>query len=202
MILGVAAAVLCGVAGSHAQAPSIGVDGSSGPGGAEDDQAVEQPPSNILIISVQRLTRNSMAGESIAEQAEALREQLLKPTQDRQEELRAEERELVALRDNLSEAEFDVRVEAFKTELREVRRAEQAAAARLQSAIRQATDRFRDERNRVLTEMMRRYDGAVMLDESTVVLSSNALDVTAEAIAALDASTPRIEVVLPDAAEE
>lgn len=162
------------------------------------DRTARDRPTRVLVISVQRLNRESKAGRSISNQAERLRTELLAEIEATQEILRTEERALADLKDTLPKDEFDARVAAFKTEWRSVRRAEQAALEKLQVALRAASAAFREARNGVLTDLMTRYDGAVMLDEASVVLSSNALNVTDEAIALLDDAAPRIEVRLAE----
>lgn len=176
--------------------PSIGFSRPGTP-----PKAQGKAPSRILIISVQRLTRDSKAGASISRQAERLRSELLAPLEKKQDALREEEKALVKLRDTLPRPEFETRVDAFKNELRAVRAAEQTALARLQAGLRRATSEFRRARDMVLTDLMRRYDGAVMLDEASVVLSANSLNVTDEAIKRLDESTPEVQVILPEAAD-
>ncbi len=195
-----AVAAIAAAFGGAAAAQSNGFDaGAPVPEGFRIGGAAPaaSAPSRILVISIQRLSRESLAGRSIDRQAQLLREEVLAEVEARQQALRDEEQRLAASRDDLPRAEFEAQVQNFKDEWRKVRRAEQEAVARLQNALQEATKRFREARNAVLTDLMAQHEGAVMLDEASVVLSASALNVTDEAIRRLDVAAPSIAVELP-----
>ena len=152
--------------------------------------------SGVLIVSMDRILRESAAGSSVQEQAEALREGLRGALDDRRKQLRDEERELAQLRASLEREAFDERVADFETKVRELRRDEQRDSGRLQRAVGLARAQLREQLAGILVQLMTERGAGVMIDKKQVLVSANGLDVTDEAIKRLDAVVSRLEVNL------
>ncbi|MBX2854010.1 MAG: OmpH family outer membrane protein [Rhodobacteraceae bacterium] len=152
--------------------------------------------SGVLIVSMDRILRESAAGGSVQEQAESLRERLRASLDDRRKKLRDEERELAKLRDTMERDAFDERVADFEAQVRELRRDEQGDSGRLQRAVGLARAQLREQLAGILVQLMTERGAGVMIDKKQVLVSANGLDVTDEAIKRLDAVVSRLEVNL------
>ena len=152
--------------------------------------------SGVLIVSMDRILRESAAGRSVQEQAEALRAKLRGALDDRRKKLRDEERALANLRNTMERDAFDERVADFEAEVRELRRDEQGDSGRLQRAVGLARSQLREQLAGVLVQLMTERGAGVMIDKKQVLVSANGLDVTDEAIKRLDAVVSRLEVNL------
>lgn len=156
----------------------------------------EEAPVAILVVSMDRILRDSQAGQSIREQAEELSTALRTELDLRREALREEERDLASLRDGLERATFNQRAEEFEEKVRALRRDEQDDGARLQRALARATSELRRSLQPILVTIMSERRAGVMLDEQHVLFNDKSLDVTEEAIKRLDVAAPKIDFTL------
>lgn len=150
----------------------------------------------ILIVNMEQILSESDAAVSILEQANAYRDQVQADLAKTRDALRTEETELTRLRGVLPKAEFDARVAEFERADREFKRALSERGADLNRARRDAREELKQRLQPVLLEIMRERSADVMLDARTIVASSRALDITAEAIERINAVSPRIELTL------
>lgn len=158
----------------------------------------------VLLVSMERILRDSLAGRSIRQQAETLRDAFRTDREIRREALRDEERALAEQRRQIDRAEFATRVTAFEDKVRSLRRDEQDDGARLQRAVARAHGELEKALAPILFAIMAERAAGVMLnsDEKAVVLFASGLDVTEEAIKRLDEVVPSLEVRLPEAEGE
>lgn len=150
----------------------------------------------VLIVDMQRLQRDTAAARSIREQSTAIRQQIEKAIASREAVIRAEEKELADLRENLSADDFRERVRAFEEKVFESRDFAQQESAKLQAALSDASRRMRAQIVPILAAMMRERRAQVMLDSSQVVLSAEQLEVTDEVIERLDAVVPDLKLAI------
>lgn len=166
---------------------------------AQADTVGDSNETQIVIISIERVLRESAAGRSIQAQAQELRAAQEAQRRAQEEALLTEERELVELRQQVEQAdfdrdEFDARARAFEEKVQALRVANRENAERVQRALQEATDELKRRLQPILIAIMDERRAAVMLDDSTVVLSATVIDVTNEAIRRLDAEVPFIEL--------
>lgn len=164
---------------------------------AAAQQATGAPPATILVIAIERVLEESVAAQNIRGQIEAARSVLRDEAAGTDQALKAEEEELVALKQTLDEDAFEVRVRAFEDRVREARRGAQEKGAALQAAIAAARSDLRRRLTPVLVAIMRDKGATVLLDETQVVLSARELDVTDEAIARLNVVAPSLALDYP-----
>ena len=150
----------------------------------------------VLIVDMQRLQRDSAAAKSIREQSTAIRQAIERAMAEREEAMRAEEKKLAELRENLDTAEFRERVQVFEKTVFEHRDFAQRETAKLQNALSEASNRLRGKIAPILAELMRERRAQVMLDSSQVVLSIGQLEVTDEVIRRLDVIAPTLSLPL------
>ena len=152
----------------------------------------------VLVVSIDTIKRDSLAGRGIREQTDALRHALRDELDLRREALRAEEKTLAEQRTQLSRDAFAEQVAAFEQKVRSLRRDDQDDGARVQRALTKAHTELRKALVPIFSAIMAQRSAGVMLnrDETGVILYAHSLDVTEEAIKRLDDAVPRIEVRL------
>lgn len=160
------------------------------PAFAQQDGAVLRPV--VLIVDMQRLQRDTAAAQNIREQSTKIRKAIDLAMAAREAKLREEEKELVALREELDPAAFDARTRDFEKRVFERRDFAQRETAKLQAALTDAGNRLRKQIAPILAEIMRERQAQVLLDSSQVVLSINQLEITEEVIRRLDKAVPTI----------
>jgi Skp family chaperone for outer membrane proteins len=157
------------------------------------------PPAHAAILDRTALIRGSAADRGIAEQIRAI-------TASAESELRREsdtlKRDGAALKQQIpsltpkarSQAvqDFTARQKAFTAKVQERQRAITAAAAQAQKTLEVAA-------GPIVLRLLNDGHANVVLDRMAVVADEDALDITAPAIAQLNAALPRVEVTLQPA---
>ncbi|MEL6280255.1 MAG: OmpH family outer membrane protein [Pseudomonadota bacterium] len=142
----------------------------------------------VLIIDMSRLLREAEAAQRINVQADELRKSFNLDIEQRRAALRAEEEELVALRESLPRDAFDQRVASFEERVRLLKRDARELSSRLQRAVSAANEQLRRAATTILVQIMNERGARVMLEKRDIILSANDLEVTDEVIRRLDAA--------------
>lgn len=151
----------------------------------QEEQIIASP---ILTIDSERLFLESAFGRRVAQQAENQLSELSAENRQIEADLEAEERALTEQRPTLSPEQFRALADAFDAKVQQTR-ADQAAKAR---AINEQLDvergQFLNAAAPVLEKLMRQAGAAVILERRSIFVSASAVEITSEAIDALDAS--------------
>ena len=178
----------------------IGLACSVLPGYAQDFRQLEVP-SPILTIDPERLYAQSLWGKRVVQNLEEAASAL--DTENRQiaADLEAEERELTELRPSMSDEDFRARADAFDARVVQVRRERDAKEQELSQLRDLERQRFFNAAVPVLAEILQSRGAVAILDNRSIFIAAEAIDVTDELIARLDetlgAGTPA--VLRPDA---
>lgn len=141
----------------------------------------------VLVIDQDRLFAESAFGRaSLAREAEVAQE-LETQNAAIQAALVAEEQELTLLRKTLSAEDFAARAEAFDQKVERIRGEQDAKARDLGLKREEDVRAFVAAVRPILGEILQDREASVILDRSSVILSLNAIDVTDDAIARIDA---------------
>lgn len=157
-------------------------------------QAMAQSPSPIVYISVSRVQSASLAGQSILQQVEAQRDQLQAGVTARENELKAEEQQLVAQQSILTQEAFAERRRAFERKVIVTQRYVQAISRELDRARGLAVRQLMQEVSRVLEQLSQERGFVMVMDRPLLVYARPETDVTEEVIARLNAAVPAIAV--------
>ena len=103
-------------------------------------------------------------------------------------ELTAEELDLTERRAEMSRAEFSVLAEAFDTRVEIIRDEQEAKARALNGAVEGARQQFFELAVPILLELAAERGAAAILDRRTVLLAADRVDITDEAIVAMNAA--------------
>ncbi len=142
--------------------------------------------SPVLTIDSDRLFENSDFGRETVKEFEALGAALAAENRRIEEALATEERELTELRPTLPPAEFRVLADAFDEKVQETRRTQDAKGRDLNADLEERRVIFLNAAVPILEQLMREAGAAMVLEQRSVFISSNAVDVTGIAIERLN----------------
>lgn len=160
--------------------------------------AFSQSATRVLVVDMDRMRAESLAGIGIDRATTAFREEIKSEISAREAAIRAEEQLLARERADLSQADFRERVEAFDAQVQAQRRLAETESRRLQLARARSQALLTRATQEVLAAMMRESQAHLLLDKSQIILSANAIDITEEAIKRLNSRTPEIAFELPE----
>jgi Skp family chaperone for outer membrane proteins len=160
---------------------------SAWPAVAETDlsQGVVQMP--FVTLDDARLFGDSAWGKALLARLEADQATLAAENRAIEADLATRERELTERRPGLPAAEFRALADAFNAEVETYRAAQRAKEQAIYQAHESSRLRFRDVANQVLAEVMAERGALAILDESAIVLGFREIDITADAVARMDA---------------
>ncbi|MFC7703745.1 OmpH family outer membrane protein [Plastorhodobacter daqingensis] len=142
----------------------------------------------ILTINQERLFEDSLFGQRLQAEIEAAYQELAAENRRMEAELEAEERRLTELRPTLPAEEFRPLAEAFDQRVTEIRRTQDAKSREISARTELGYQSFVGAALPILAAIMDDLGAEVILDSRTVFLSSDRLDITAEALARIDAT--------------
>ncbi|MEZ5779698.1 MAG: OmpH family outer membrane protein [Paracoccaceae bacterium] len=154
-------------------------------------QSPEEPPriqSPILTLDQERLFAETLWGQRANKRIEEASAALASENRRIEEDLSAEERALTDKRPSMPVEEFRKAADAFDakvTEIRRVQDAKERGIAQVQDAERK---RFYAAALPVMGDVLRRRGALAVLDSRAIFVSADAIDVTDEMIAEIDAA--------------
>jgi Skp family chaperone for outer membrane proteins len=177
-----AAAVLAATAawGQEAPAPL--------PPPAAEPPGEAQVRSPVLVIRRDALFEGSAFGKAARARYEADSQALIAENRRLERALETEERDLTDRRPTLPAAEFQTLSAAFDTKVEGIRTARDAKSRDITRRLDEDRQRFLQAAIPVLAQIMADFGATVILDQQTVVVNLEAIDVTDVAIARIDAA--------------
>ncbi|WP_425656261.1 OmpH family outer membrane protein [Roseobacter sp. EG26] len=156
--------------------------------GAGHAQAQRMGPvqSPILTIDSDRLFTESDYGKNTVRDFEARGAELAAENRRIEEELSTEEKALTDQRPAMAPADFRKLADAFDEKVQTTRRAQDSKNRDLNQALEERRVVFLNAAAPVLEQLMREAGAAVVMERRSVFLSSNAIDITQEAIERLN----------------
>lgn len=150
--------------------------------------------SPILTVDTDRLYSQSAFGLRVAREIDERGATLAAENRKIEAELTAEEQELTDKRATLTPEDFRPLADAFDEKVQNTRRVQEAKGRELSQLLEKEQIAFLNAAAPVLETLMRDAGAALILERRSVFLSANAIDITDDAIA-------RIDAVLGDGAE-
>lgn len=145
-----------------------------------------QQASAVLTIDSDRLFEDSAYGRQTVEEFEARGAALAAENRRIEAELEAEEQELTELRPTIEPSEFRALADDFDTRVQEIRRTQETKSRALNTELEERRVVFLNSAVPILEQLMRETGATVVLEQRTVFISSNAIDITTVAIERLD----------------
>lgn len=158
---------------------AVAQEGSPAPAGE-----VQSP---ILTIDVERLLAETRFGRRLAEDLQARADALDAENERLRLELVEEERSLTERRPSMEGEAFRVEADAFDSRVQRIRAEQDAKQEALAASVEEDRRTFLNAATPVLGRLMIESGAAVILNRRDVFLSASLVDITDEAIAAIDA---------------
>jgi|TARA_R110002126_G_scaffold167330_2_gene315312 Skp family chaperone for outer membrane proteins len=144
--------------------------------------------SPILTIDSDRVFNESAFGLRVASEIDAESAKLSAENRKIEKDLETEEERLTALRKTMNAEAFRALANAFDEKVQQTRLTQAAKSRALNDLVDQEREVFLDAASPVLEKLMRDTGAAVILERRSVFVSANAIDITNQAIARLNAS--------------
>lgn len=164
---------------------------------AEGTVAAPLVQSDVLILRQDELFQRSAFGLASLARIDEANAALLAENRQIEAALEAEERDLTARRSMLPAAEFRSLAEAFDTKVEGIRNAQESKSRAISRSRDEDRQRFFAAALPILAQMMREAGAAVILDDDAVILSFDRVDITALAVARIDAAIGAGEGLAP-----
>ncbi|RMD47714.1 MAG: OmpH family outer membrane protein [Alphaproteobacteria bacterium] len=155
-------------------------------GGLLAGPAAAQYLTAVVVLDQDRLFSASRFGKRVIAELEAARKALRAENERLAAELEAEEKALVEKRKTLPPEDFQQLARAFDEKVQRVRREQAEKDRRLARKAEEERRRFLELAAPVILEIAQNRGAQVVLDRRSVLLASDAVDVTEEAIRLLD----------------
>ncbi len=146
------------------------------------------PNMPILTIDSERLFLNSDFGKRVAREIEARGAELATENRRIEADLAAEEQALTDRRATLTPEEFRPLADDFDARVQQTRQAQAAKSRALNQLLEEEREVFLNAAGPVLQDLMAEVGATVVLERRTVFISANSSDITAAAIARLNAT--------------
>ena len=147
-----------------------------------------RPP--FLIINQEQILTGSEVGKTLLADEERERDTLRSEARSLDAAFEAEERRLTEQRPDLDPAEFRRLSDAFDARVVQARRDQDSRSAALAQEFDQRRRAFYARVAPVLVMLMDRYGAKAILDDNSVLLADQSLNITAAVIAEMDAQAP------------
>lgn len=158
-------------------------------GAAESVQTAPAP----AFVDVQLVLRETEAAKALRSKIEAEQFSYQSELAKRENALRSASEELATERDDLSEAEYIRRRQEIDQEVAELRRESQARKRQLEQAYNAGMDKLRTTMLRVVADIAKERNFALVLNKAAVVLGAADLDLTEEVINRINALLPTVD---------
>lgn len=168
------------------------------PGAAQQGQPAGGAAQTVLIVDQERVLNESAPGQALRALLQQRRGAQLRATVARDNAMEAEETEIARIRDQLSRAEFEQRLQDFDQKVRQARRENQEAVQAMQAENDDARRRLIQAMHLILRDILQERGATVLLNAQSVIMARGDVDVTAEVIERL--SQVEVDFGLPPSA--
>lgn len=151
-------------------------------------------PASILIVNSDQMFTQSKVGQNVREQIQALSKKLQSESAKAEEGLKVEATKLRDQRALLKEEDFAKKVQAFQQKEQATQQRFQEKGQALQIGANIARNKIEEIVRPIFADLLKAHDANILLDQSVVLAGGIDLDVTAEAVKALDAKMTKLEV--------
>ncbi len=151
-------------------------------------EAQQRAGPSFLVVNQERLLTDSAAGRALLAEEEAARDALRTEARSIDTAFEAEERALTAQRPDLAREEFRQKSDDFDERVVRARREQDARSTALAREFDQRRRQFYASIAPILVGLMDRYGAFAILDENSVLLADQQVNITEAAIAEIDKS--------------
>ena len=152
---------------------------------------------SLAVIDIRFVLTQSEAGKSVNEQRNKIQAEFLEEISKTEQALRAEEQALLKERESLGSEEFLKKKQIYERKLLETGRSTREKKQALESMFSEAMNNLQKELMGIVKTIAdeRKYD--LVLTKQNVVISTDALEITKDALERLNKSMPSVELKKP-----
>jgi Skp family chaperone for outer membrane proteins len=165
---------------------ALGAPGSVSAQVAAGEGREAVPVAGVLILNQERLIAQTAYGRRIQRELEAVSSALATQNRGIEADLTEEELALAETRGTVTAEEFREMADAFDARVEAIRETQETKARDLSAQAELARTRFFERAAPILLDIVRARGAAVLMDSRAVLLSAETVDITEDAIAALD----------------
>ncbi len=158
--------------------------------------------SNIAVVNIQGVVKESTAAKSINEQMESKQKTYQADFSKREETLHKEEQELKKQKSVLAQQAFAEKAKAFESKVTELQKDVQNKKAMLDSAYARALSEIQKNVTDIITDMSKEKGFVVAIPTSQLLYAESSLDITADVLKKLNERLPKVEVKFTAPASE
>ena len=151
-------------------------------------QQAGQSQSAVLTVNQERLFAGSLYAERIRSELEAEKVRLETDVRQIEADLVAEEKSLTEQRAGMPSDDFRKLADAFDEKVQGIRKAQKIKISSLNQKLEKERAAFYKLILPILGELMLEHGALVVLDQRTVFVSANAVDITDAALSRIDAT--------------
>jgi len=161
----------------------------------------ELPPAGtmIVVVDIQQLLRESNAGTSIRGQADRQRALLQGDVAQQENQIRAQQQELVRQQPNLSPEQFNQRRRTIEQRIGELERSVQERRRVLDQSFGEAMNQFQRQTSEIIGEIVQEKQYLIVMNREAIVGFSSVLDITPEVLRRLNLRLATVPVNIPAA---
>ena len=172
--------------GAQESGAAPGSDFSLDLGGASATTGLLASP--VVTLDQDALFSNSAFGQRVQRALEKDRAALAQENRRIEAALVQEELQLTQIREETPPGTFAEMADAFDRKVQQMREAQDSKSVQLQQRLDRERQTFLNEAGPVLAELVRRRGAYVVIDRNAILLAFDGVDITTEAVAAIDAA--------------
>lgn len=156
--------------------------------------AQDQGATKLGVIDMRGVIQNSNALAAIREALDEQNKTFQEEVSNEELRLRQAERELNSLQGELTQEEFNERLEAFEARVVAIQRSIQVQKSRFDLSIQQLQTQLEQELLKIVSQIAQERQLSMVFQRQNVVIYNNALDITEEALSRLNERTKNITI--------
>lgn len=152
------------------------------------------PPVNVAVLDLPIILRDSTAAQAVRTQIEGVRQRFQQELAQQEQALQAEGQTLETQRATMTAEQIQLKQQEINQKIQQLRQQSELRRQQLEEAFNGAMDQVRQSVIQILTEIAQARSFTLVLNKSTVLLSANEYDITAEVLTQLNSRLPSVQV--------
>lgn len=152
------------------------------------------PPVNVAVLDLPIILRDSTAAQGVRTQIEGVRQRFQQELAQQEQALQAEGQTLETQRATMTAEQIQLKQQEINQKIQQLRQQSELRRQQLEEAFNGAMDQVRQSVIQILTEIAQARGFTLVLNKSTVLLSANEYDITAEVLTQLNSRLPSVQV--------
>lgn len=161
-------------------------------------QSAAPPPAPVIVmVDMQQLVFNSIAGKGVQGQMDKQRQAFSKEVAQQEDELQKARTELERQRASLPPDQFEAKGRQFQQRLQELDRSVQAKQKAWQAVYSEAMNKVQESALQVVAEIAAEHQANLVIQKAAVIFGKDGFDITADAVQRLDQRLPAVTMNQP-----